>query len=80
MSSETVPRPTIIDVTVAGNSATVDWKADPRTRQTLECSDDPCAAAPVWTVLQAYEPPTSVTNRFVDTPLRDARYYRVRAE
>ena len=80
ISSEAVPRPTILDITVTGNSATIDWKADPRRRQRLECSDDPGAAVPVWTVLQTYEPPTSVTNRFVDTPLRDTRYYRVRAE
>ena len=79
-SSETEPRPTILDITVTGSSATIDWKADPQTRQSLECSDGLGAAAPIWIVLQTYEPPTNVTNRFVDTPLRDARYYRVRAE
>jgi len=69
--------PNIVSVKVGATNATVEWKADPYTYQLLEaCSN---LAAP-WTVLKAYSPPSNLTNRFVDSPLRTARYYRVRAE
>ena len=69
--------PNIVSVKVGATNATVDWKADPYTYQVLEaCSN---LAAP-WTVLKAYSPPSDLTNRFVDSPLRTAKYYRVRAE
>jgi FG-GAP repeat. len=72
--------PTILAVKLSATNATIDWKADPYTYQTLEvCSN---LAVPVlpWTVLKAFSPPSNPTNRFIDSPLRNAAYYRVRAE
>jgi len=62
---------------VGATNATVDWKADPYTYQVLEACTN--LAAP-WSVVKAYSPPSDLTNRFIDSPLRTAKFYRVRAE
>ena len=56
----------------------MDWKADPYTYQTLEACTN--LTVPALIALKAYSPPSDLTNRFIDSPLRTAKYYRVRAE
>lgn len=72
--------PNIISVKVGATNATVDWQADPHTYQVLEACTNLAGPAPAWIALKAYLPPSDLTNRFVDSPLRTAKYYRVRAE
>jgi len=72
--------PNIVSVKVGATDATVDWKADPYTYQVLETCTNLTGPASVWTALKAFSPPSDLTNRFVDSPLRTAKYYRVRAE
>jgi len=69
--------PHIVSIKVGATNATVDWKADPYTYQVLEACTN--LAAP-WSVVKAYSPPSDLTNRFIDSPLRTAKFYRVRAE
>ncbi|HQQ61484.1 MAG TPA: VCBS repeat-containing protein [Kiritimatiellia bacterium] len=80
ITSSALPPPEILGITIAGDNVTIEWKAGPNTRQSLECSEDLAATIPAWTVLRTFEPPTATTNSHVDTPLHGKRYYRVRTE
>ena len=73
-------KPTLLGVNLSPNGATIDWKADPYTYQTLETCENLAVPAPAWTNLKAFSPPSNATNRFIDSPLHNATYYRVRAE
>ena len=70
----------MLGVKLSASGATIDWKADPYTYQTLEACDNLAVPVPAWTALKAFSPPSNPTNRFIDSPLRNATYYRVRAE
>ncbi len=72
--------PTILGVNLTAGGATIDWKADPYTYQILEACTNLAVSVSPWTVLKAYSPPSNPTNRFTDSPVRSASYYRVRAE
>jgi hypothetical protein len=72
--------PTMLGVKLSAGGAAIEWKADPYTYQTLEACDNLVVPVPAWTALKAFSPPSNPTNRFIDSPLRNATYYRVRAE
>lgn len=74
------PPPTLLGVKLSASNATIDWKADPYTYQTLEVCSNLAVPVPSWKALKAYSPPSNPTNRFIDAVLGNAAYYRVRAE
>jgi hypothetical protein len=72
--------PTILGIKLSATDAAIDWKADPYTYQTLEVCTNLAVPVPPWKVLKAYSPPSNPINRFTDSLLLPAAYYRVRAE
>ena len=78
-NANVIPSP-LREIALLGTDATIDWKADPYTYQTLEVCTNLAVPVPPWKVLKAYSPPSNPTNRFIDSLLLPAAYYRVRAE
>lgn len=79
--TDNASRLAITGINMIGGEARIQWTGGLEARQILETRTDLLSPSEDWAPLQTLEPPTPVTNEFIDTNTIDtSRFYRVRAE